>query len=93
MDLSDGTKVRIVEAYKHLGTNSVPGGLMGRKFASRASASDQSTAGLHKVIANPRYPEEARAQVAEACSLTRLFFAAATWQKKQNRRQTDFIHP
>ena len=73
--------VRIVQAYRHLGTVAMQAGAgMGREIASRANAGQAATHELsRRLLGNEGLPQHVRVQVAKASVASRCLHQAGTW--------------
>ena len=77
--LPDGTVLRVVDSYKHLGAKTAATATQGREITARITAAKQAMTALRAELTNHRFSTDARKTLAEACVESRLLQAAGTW--------------
>jgi len=80
LELSDGTPLRAVQHYKHLGVIANAAKTPAQEIAARVAASTAAYAALSgRVLCSEHIPVATRCHVAAACCRSRLFYAAGSW--------------
>ena len=80
LPLADGGFLRVVSAYKHLGSMAEASGYMQAEVANRTASARAATGALAKpIFKQSRLPQKVRANIARACVETRVMYDAGMW--------------